>query len=62
MLQSGNVELTLHGLYHETDGTFDDFDTRSKQQEKEEIQKGLDILLDSSLTIKPIAKYVLFLL
>ena len=47
LLQSGNVELTLHGLYHETDGTFDDFDTRSKQQEKEEIQKGLDILLGS---------------
>lgn len=49
LLQSGNVELTLHGLYHQTDGTFDDFDTRSKQQEKEEIQKGLDILLAARL-------------
>jgi predicted deacetylase len=26
LLQSGNVELTLHGLYHQTDGKFDDFD------------------------------------
>ncbi|MBV9177200.1 MAG: DUF2334 domain-containing protein [Nitrososphaeraceae archaeon] len=49
LLQSGNVELTLHGLYHQTDGTLDDFDTRSKQQEKEEIQKGLDILLAARL-------------
>src|ERR671927_118228 len=48
LLQSGNVELTLHGLYHQTDGTLDDFDTRSKQQE-EEIQKGLDILLAARL-------------
>jgi predicted deacetylase len=49
LLQSGNVELTLHGLYHQTNGTFDDFDTRSKQQEKEEIQKGLDFLLAAGL-------------
>ena len=49
LLQSGNVELTLHGLYHQIDGTLDDFDTRSKQQEKEEIQKGLDILLAARL-------------
>jgi predicted deacetylase len=49
LLQSGNVELTLHGLYHQTDGEFDDFDTGSKEEEKEEIQQGLDILSASSL-------------
>ena len=49
LLKSGNVELTLHGLYHQTDGKFDDFDTESKEKEKEEIQKGLDILLASKL-------------
>ena len=49
LLQSGNVELTLHGLYHQTDGKFDDFDTGSKEEEKEEIQKGLDILLAARL-------------
>lgn len=49
LLQSGNVELNLHGLYHETDGKFDDFDTGSKEEEKEEIQKGLDILLAANL-------------
>jgi hypothetical protein len=48
-LQSGNVELTLHGLYHQTEGKFDDFDTESKEEEKEEIQKGLDILLAARL-------------
>ena len=49
LLQSGNVELTLHGLYHQTDGKFDDFDTGTKEEEKEEIQKGLDILLAAKL-------------
>jgi predicted deacetylase len=49
LLQSGNVELNLHGLYHQTDGKFDDFDTGSKEEEKEEIQKGLDILLAAKL-------------
>ena len=49
LLQSGNVELTLHGLYHQIDGKFDDFDTESKEEEKEEIQKGLDILLAARL-------------
>ena len=49
LLQCGNVELNLHGLYHQTDGKFDDFDTGSKEQEKEEIQKGLDILLAAKL-------------
>src|ERR1051325_5260327 len=49
LLQSGNVELTLHGLYHQTDGKFDDFDTGSKEEEKLEIQKGLEILLAAKL-------------
>src|SRR5215208_8482851 len=49
LLESDNVELTLHGLYHQVEGEFDDFDTHSKEEEKEEIQKGLDILLDARL-------------
>jgi predicted deacetylase len=49
LLESDNVELTLHGLYHHVEGEFDDFDTHSKEEEKEEIQKGLDILLDARL-------------
>ena len=44
LVQSGNVELTLHGLYHQVNGKLDDFDTGSKEGEKEEIQQGLDIL------------------
>jgi hypothetical protein len=39
----------LHGLYHQTDREFDDFDTHSKEEEKEEIQKGLDILSAAKL-------------
>ena len=54
LLQSGNnnnnnVELTLHGLYHEVDGKLEDFDTESKEEEKEEIQQGLDILSSCKL-------------
>jgi len=49
LLQSGNIELTLHGLYHQTDGQFEDFDTGSKEEEKLEIQKGLKILLAAKL-------------
>jgi predicted deacetylase len=49
LLQSGNVDLTLHGLYHQLNGNIEDFDSESKQQEKEEIQKGLDILLAARL-------------
>jgi len=49
LLQSGNIELTLHGLYHQTDGQFEDFDTGSKEEEKLEIQKGLEILLAAKL-------------
>jgi predicted deacetylase len=44
LMKSGNVELTLHGLYHEVDGKIEDFDTESKEEEKKEIQEGLDIL------------------
>jgi len=49
LLQSGNIELTLHGFYHQTDGQFEDFDTGSKEEEKLEIQKGLEILLAAKL-------------
>jgi predicted deacetylase len=46
LLQSKDtlVELTLHGLYHQLDGKIEDFDSQSKEQEKNEIQQGLDIL------------------
>jgi predicted deacetylase len=44
LLKSGNVELTLHGLCHQSDERFEDFDTESKEEEKQEIQQGLDIL------------------
>src|SRR5919199_32138 len=44
LMKSGNVELTLHGLYHQTDERLEDFDTESKEEEKQEIQEGLDIL------------------
>ena len=37
-----NVELSLHGLYQQVDGQFDDFDTHTKEEEKNEIHKGLD--------------------
>ena len=46
---NGNVELTLHGLYHQVDGQLDDFDTHTKEEEKSEIQKGLDILSSARL-------------
>lgn len=48
LLQSGNVELTLHGLYHQVDGKLDDFDTGTKEEEKKEIQQGLDIILSAN--------------
>ena len=44
-----NVELTLHGLYHQVDGQLDDFDTHTKEEEKNEIQQGLDILSSAGL-------------
>jgi predicted deacetylase len=49
LLQSDNVELTLHGLYHEVDGKLEDFDTESKEEERKEIQQGLDILSSCKL-------------
>ena len=44
LLKPGNIELTLHGFYHQIDGKIEDFDTESKEEEKQEIQEGLDIL------------------
>src|ERR687885_2680131 len=44
LLKYGDIDLTLHGLYHEVDGKIEDFDTESKEEEKQEIQEGLDIL------------------
>ena len=50
LLKSGNIELTLHGLYHWLDGgKIEDFDTQSKEDEKQEIQEGLDILSAANL-------------
>lgn len=49
LLQSDNVELTLHGLYHQTDGKIEDFDSQSKEEEKKDIQQGLDILSSANL-------------
>jgi predicted deacetylase len=46
---NNNVELTLHGLYHQVDGQMDDFDTHTKEEEKNEIQQGLDILSSANL-------------
>src|SRR5215204_2615993 len=34
LLKEVHVELTLHGLYHEADGKIEDFDTESKDKEK----------------------------
>jgi predicted deacetylase len=46
---TNNIELSLHGLYHQVDGQMDDFDTHTKEEEKSEIQKGLDILSSANL-------------
>jgi predicted deacetylase len=53
LIQSGIVELTLHGLYHQANGNLDDFDTKSKEEEKKEIQKGLNILSDTGKLPRP---------
>ena len=53
LLQSGNVELTLHGLYHQINGKIEDFDSESKEQEKQEIEKGLDILAATGKLPRP---------
>ena len=50
LLQLENVELTLHGLYHQIKGKIEDFDSQSKEQEKNEIQQGLDILSSAKLS------------
>jgi predicted deacetylase len=47
--QKGNVELTLHGLYHEIEGKIENFDSQSKDEEKEDIKQGLDILSAAEL-------------
>ncbi len=39
-----NIEITLHGLYHEIEGKIEDYDSESKEEEKIDIKKGLDIL------------------
>src|SRR5215210_356506 len=62
LVQSGNVELTLHGLYHQIDGKIEDYDSESKEEEKKDIQKGLDIIssakLPQPLTFIPPAWYL----
>ena len=50
LLQSNSIELTLHGLYHQIKGKIEDFDSQSKEQEKNEIQQGLDILSSAKLS------------
>jgi predicted deacetylase len=49
LLQSDNVELTLHGLYHWIDGKIEDFDSQSKEEERKDIKQGLDILSSVNL-------------
>jgi predicted deacetylase len=49
LCQLDTVELTLHGFYHQLDGKIEDFDSQSKEQEKNEIRQGLDILSSSKL-------------
>ena len=36
---NNNVELSLHGLYHQVDGQMDDFDTHTKEEEKTKFKK-----------------------
>ena len=49
LLQSGKVELTLHGYYHELEGKIEDYDSESKEEEKIDLKKGLDILTSVKL-------------
>jgi predicted deacetylase len=49
LLQSARVELTLHGYYHELDGKIEDYDSESKEEEKIDLKKGLDILTSVKL-------------
>ena len=46
---NNKVELSLHGLYHQADGQMDDFDTHTEEEEKNEIQQGLDIFAAANL-------------
>lgn len=49
LLQSGKVELTLHGYYHELEGKIEDYDSESKEEEKIDLKKGLDVLTSVKL-------------
>ena len=49
LLQSDKVELTLHGYYHELEGKIEDYDSESKEEEKIDLKKGLDILTSVKL-------------
>src|SRR6266540_3964954 len=49
LLQLGNVELVLHGLYHQMDGKIEDFDTELIEDEMKDIQQALDILSATKL-------------
>jgi predicted deacetylase len=40
LLESDNIELTLHGLYHQVEGEFDDFDTHSKKKIRKRSKKA----------------------
>jgi predicted deacetylase len=46
-----NVEITLHGLYHEINTVIEDFESQSKEQEKSEIQMGLKIIENAKLPL-----------
>lgn len=45
-----DIELTLHGLYHEFDGEIEDFDSQSTEQEKNEIMLGLKLFERMNIT------------
>ena len=38
-LDNNNVELSLHGLYHQVDRQMDDFDTHTKEEEKNDSKR-----------------------
>jgi len=42
--QKDNIEITQHGFYHELEGKIEDYDSESKEEEKIDIKKGLDII------------------
>ncbi|MGN6349751.1 MAG: DUF2334 domain-containing protein [Candidatus Nitrosocosmicus sp.] len=49
LLQSDRVELNLQGYYHELEGKIEDYDSESKEEEKIDLKKGLDILTSVKL-------------